>query len=70
MKDLGTLPGDLISAGIAINDPSEVVGVSLDAASNLRRTIASGRFQLKDTARLLQQQLGSWRLGKWLAPPR
>ncbi len=36
MKDLGTLPGDVISAGLAINDGGEVVGVSLDANFNLR----------------------------------
>jgi probable HAF family extracellular repeat protein len=35
MQDLGTLPGDLISAGISINDRGEVVGVSLDASFNL-----------------------------------
>ena len=36
MKDLGTLPGDTGSAGIAINDSGEVVGVSIDASFNLR----------------------------------
>jgi probable HAF family extracellular repeat protein len=36
MQDLGTLPGDVISAGLAINDSSEIVGVSLDANFNLR----------------------------------
>jgi probable HAF family extracellular repeat protein len=36
MKDLGTLPGDALSAGVAINDNSEVVGVSLDATFNPR----------------------------------
>ena len=35
MQDLGTLPGDVTSAGISINDSSEVVGVSLDASFNL-----------------------------------
>ena len=28
MRDLGTLPGDLVSAGLAINNRGEVVGVS------------------------------------------
>jgi len=36
MQDLGTLPGDFISAGLNINDRTEVVGVSLDANFNLR----------------------------------
>jgi probable HAF family extracellular repeat protein len=36
MRDLGTLPGDFISAGLGINDKTEVVGVSLDANFNLR----------------------------------
>jgi probable HAF family extracellular repeat protein len=36
MQDLGTLPGDFISAGLNINDRTEIVGVSLDANFNLR----------------------------------
>ena len=36
IQDLGTLPGDMNSAGIGINDRGEVVGVSLDAAYNPR----------------------------------
>ena len=36
IQDLGTLPGDVNSAGISINDRGEVVGVSLDANANLR----------------------------------
>jgi probable HAF family extracellular repeat protein len=36
MQDLGTLSGDVNSGGISINDRGEVVGVSLDAAVNLR----------------------------------
>jgi len=36
MKDLGTLPGDLLSGGISINDRGEVVGVSVDGNSNVR----------------------------------
>jgi len=36
MQDLGTLPGDSLSAGIAINDAGTVVGVSLDSDFNLR----------------------------------
>jgi probable HAF family extracellular repeat protein len=35
MQDLGTLPGDFISAGLAVNDSTQVVGVSLDANFNL-----------------------------------
>ena len=35
MQDLGTLPGDVISAGLSINDSGEIVGVSLDQNSNL-----------------------------------
>jgi len=36
MQDLGTLPGDFISAGLAINDSTQVVGVSLDSNFHLR----------------------------------
>ena len=36
MQDLGTLPGDFISAGLGINDQDEVVGVSLDSTFNPR----------------------------------
>jgi probable HAF family extracellular repeat protein len=36
MQDLGTLPGDFLSAGLDINDRTEVVGVSLDSSFNLR----------------------------------
>ena len=36
MRDLSTLPGDAVSAGLAINDSDEVVGVSLDAKFNPR----------------------------------
>ncbi len=36
MQDLGTLPGDFISAGLAVNDSTQVVGVSLDPNFNLR----------------------------------
>jgi len=36
MLDLGTLPGDVNSAGLGINDRGVVVGVSLDANFNLR----------------------------------
>jgi probable HAF family extracellular repeat protein len=35
MQDLGTLPGDFISAGLAVNDNTQVVGVSLDMNFNL-----------------------------------
>jgi probable HAF family extracellular repeat protein len=36
MKDLGTLPGDQISAALGINDDGDVVGISLDANFNPR----------------------------------
>jgi probable HAF family extracellular repeat protein len=36
MQDLGTLPGDVYSSVICINDGGEVVGVSLDANFSLR----------------------------------
>lgn len=36
MKDLGTLPGDMVSAGLAINDGGDVVGGSIDAEGNSR----------------------------------
>ncbi len=36
MRDLGTLPGDLNSSAIAINDSGDVVGVSLDPSFNIR----------------------------------
>jgi probable HAF family extracellular repeat protein len=36
MQDLGTLQGDALSAGIAINDAGKVVGISLDANFNPR----------------------------------
>jgi probable HAF family extracellular repeat protein len=136
MQDLGTLPGDVNSAGIGINDRDEVVGVSLDAAFNLRayrwqngkmedlNALVTGdsslhmvlavainaageitglafdtrsnelhgflavpvgtadagentppaRIRAKaltdDHRRAIQQRLGAWRSGAWLAPPR
>src|SRR5579863_766036 len=36
MQDLGTLPGDVASNSISINDAGSVVGVSLDAKFNPR----------------------------------
>lgn len=36
MTDLGTLPGDVNSAALAINERGEVVGGSVDAMGNLR----------------------------------
>jgi probable HAF family extracellular repeat protein len=36
MRDLGTLPGDAMSAALGINDDGKVVGVSLDANFNPR----------------------------------
>jgi probable HAF family extracellular repeat protein len=40
MQDLGTLPGDVNSGAIGINDAGEVVGVSLDASFNPRAFVA------------------------------
>jgi probable HAF family extracellular repeat protein len=39
MQDLGTLPGDVASQGLWINDSGVVVGPSFDAAGNLRAFI-------------------------------
>jgi len=39
MKDLGTLPGDVISGALSINNKAQVVGVSIDANFNLRAYI-------------------------------
>ena len=36
MRDLGTLPGDSVSAGLAINNRGEVVGASVDSNGNPR----------------------------------
>jgi probable HAF family extracellular repeat protein len=36
MRDLGTLPGDVNSVGLGINDRGEVVGESGDASGNSR----------------------------------
>ena len=36
MQDLGTLDGDVGSAGLSINDRGEVVGPSVDAEGNPR----------------------------------
>jgi probable HAF family extracellular repeat protein len=36
MQDLGTVPGDVNSAAIGINDAGQIVGVSLDASFNPR----------------------------------
>jgi probable HAF family extracellular repeat protein len=36
MRDLGTLPGDVLSEALGINDEGQVVGVSIDANNNLR----------------------------------
>ena len=36
MTDLGVLPGDASSAGLALNDNGDIVGVSLDKNFNLR----------------------------------
>ena len=39
MQDLGTLPGDVYSAAIQINDRGEAVGASLDAAFNAHAVV-------------------------------
>jgi len=36
MQDLGTLPGDVASVAVGMNDRGQVVGVSFDASGNLR----------------------------------
>jgi probable HAF family extracellular repeat protein len=36
MSDLGTLPGDVASAAIGVNNRAQATGVSIDAAGNLR----------------------------------
>jgi len=42
MRDLGTLPGDVASLAISINDPGMVVGLSIDASGNTRAVIWRG----------------------------
>jgi hypothetical protein len=42
MQDLGTLPGDLLSGAIGINDADVIVGVSLDAGFNIRPFVLEG----------------------------
>jgi len=42
MQDLGTLPGDVSSQAVSINDAGEVVGVSLDASFNPRAYLRWG----------------------------
>ena len=37
MQDIGTLPGDTYSVALAINDPGEVTGVSIDATFTILR---------------------------------
>jgi probable HAF family extracellular repeat protein len=39
MQDLGTLPGDTAIGAVMINEPGDVVGLSLDASSNARTFI-------------------------------
>jgi probable HAF family extracellular repeat protein len=36
MVDLGTLPGDVASGALAINDDGEIVGISIDSSGNPR----------------------------------
>jgi probable HAF family extracellular repeat protein len=42
MRDLGTLPGDVASLAISINDPGVVVGLSIDASGNTRAVVWRG----------------------------
>jgi len=42
MQDLGTVPGDVSSLAVSINDAGEVVGASLDASFNPRAFIRKG----------------------------
>jgi probable HAF family extracellular repeat protein len=39
MQDLGTLPGDIVSGAIGINDAGDIVGVSLDPDFNMRAVL-------------------------------
>jgi probable HAF family extracellular repeat protein len=43
MQDLGTVPGDVNSAAIGINDAGQIVGVSLDASFDPRAFLRQGR---------------------------
>jgi len=43
MQDLGTLPGDVDSAAIGINDNGQIVGVSIDANFNPRAFLRQGQ---------------------------
>ena len=43
MQDLGTVPGDVYSAAIGINDSGRVVGVSLDASFSPRAFLRQGK---------------------------
>jgi uncharacterized membrane protein len=43
MKNLGTLPGDVASGAVAINDAGEIVGISIDPAGNLRDRLLAQR---------------------------
>jgi probable HAF family extracellular repeat protein len=42
MQDLGTLPGDVASLAISINDAGVVVGLSIDASGNTRAVLWHG----------------------------
>jgi probable HAF family extracellular repeat protein len=39
MQDLGTLPGDIVSGAVAINDAGDIVGTSLDPDFNMRAAL-------------------------------
>ena len=43
MQDIGTLPGDVDSAAIGINDNGQIVGVSIDANFNPRAFLRQGQ---------------------------
>ncbi len=43
MQDLETLPGDMSSAALGINDDGQIVGVSLDASFNPRAFLRQGQ---------------------------
>ena len=48
MKDLGTLPADVDSAGLGINDRGEVVGVSFDGSGNPRAFLRRNGEKMTD----------------------
>ena len=54
MSDLGTLPGDVITAAVAINNRGQVTGVSEDDNNNIRSFLWQNgtMYDLNDLGRL------------------